>query len=155
MDFSQRRRVDTGTSVGQGTGQQHHAPVNRAPSVRSLRKPRHAGLFEAVHRLDTGLDPATRDELARWIRDQYTVEYGDIPLGFVSKCYLGPPYVDHRMDLLHDILDHFSLGQTMPEPFEGARMLARSGTYAYVEVFASGLVVPVMEDGTPVVPTSG
>ena len=72
-------------------------------------------------------------------------------MGFVAKCYLGPPYVDHRMDLLHDILDHYSVVQSMPEPFEGARMLARSGTYAYIEVYGSGLLVPVLEDGTVVV----
>lgn len=149
MESSQRRRLETvpASTVGQGRRTQSSG----SPSVKNLRKPRHAGLFDALHRLDTGLDPATRDELARWIRDQYTVEYGDIPLGFVSRCYLGPPYVDHWMDLMHNILDHFSAGQAMPEPFEGARMLARASTYAFIEVYASGRLIPVMEDGTPVV----
>jgi hypothetical protein len=151
MDFSQRRRVDQGMTPGLRQAKQTTSRQARTPSVRNLRKPRHGGLLEAIHRLDAGLDQATRDELARWIRDQYTVEYGDIPMGFVAKCYLGPPYVDHRLDLMHDILDHHSIGQPMPEPFEGARMLARSGSYTYIEVYSSGLFVPVMEDGTAVV----
>ena len=152
MEFRQRRRIDTGQDGGLQRGlQSGQAVAGTAPSVRNLRKPRHAGLFEAVHRLDVGLDPGARDELARWIRDQYAVDYGDIPMGFVAQCYLGLPYVDHRLDLLHDILDHFSAVQAMPQLFEGARMLARSGAYAYVEVYASGLVAPVLPDGTVVV----
>lgn len=151
MDFSQRRRVDVGLSSA--TPSVRTFGGTRTTSRRNLRPSRQAGLLEAIHRLDAGLDPATRDELVRWIRNQYTVEYGDIPLGLVSKCYLGPPYVDHRMDLLHNILDHFSPTQAMPEPFDGARMLVRSGTYAFIEVYGSGLLVPIMDDGTPVVTT--
>jgi hypothetical protein len=40
----------------------------------------------------------------------------------------------------------------MPEPFSKARMLARSGGYAFVEVFSDGLILPVLEDGTVVRP---
>jgi hypothetical protein len=149
MEATQRRHVGT-TRTSDGAQTRSAAP--NAGAATGLRKPRHAGLFEAIHRLDTGLDPVARDELARWIRDQYTAEYGDVPLGFVSTCHLGPPYVEHRLSLTHDIVEHFSPGQAMPEPFEGARMLTRSGSYAYIEIYGSGLMVPVMTDGTPVVP---
>lgn len=40
----------------------------------------------------------------------------------------------------------------MPEPFDRARMLARSDGYLYVEVFSDGLTVPVRPDGTVVRP---
>jgi hypothetical protein len=39
----------------------------------------------------------------------------------------------------------------MPEPFAQARMLVRTGAYAFVEVYASGELHPVRQDGTVVV----
>ena len=146
MEFRQRHRSDTGRGGGQT------APAfGTALSVRNLRHPRQAGLLEAVHRLDARLDPGARDELARWIRDQYPVESGAIPIGLVAPCHFGPPYVDHRLDLLDGVLEHCSAVQAMPQPFEGPRMLARSGAYAYVEVNAGGLVALVLPDGDVVV----
>jgi len=121
-------------------------------TLRDLRRPRHAGLFEAVHRIDAQLDEASRRELEGWIGDQYSVEYGDVPLGFVALCHLGPPYVDHRLDLLHSIVEHYGAGDSMPEPFAQARMLARTGAYPFVEVYGSGQIIPVRADGSIVVP---
>ncbi|MEN3608651.1 hypothetical protein [Plantactinospora sp. ZYX-F-223] len=123
--------------------------------MRRARKPRHSGLFAAVSRLDTEIDPAARAELARWVREQYETEYGDIPLGFMARCYLGPPYVDHRLDLLHDIVEHFAPADGVPEPFAQARMLARNDAYAFVEVYASGEIRPVFADGTVVSDSGG
>jgi hypothetical protein len=105
----------------------------------------------AVHRLDATVDQATRDELARWIQGEYLNEIGDMPLGFVAPCGLGPPYVDHILDLGHTIVNHYASADPMPEPFEQARMLVRSGAYAYAEVYLTGTVVPVLADGSPVV----
>ena len=148
MDFSQRRRVEN----------RRDAPtvdVSRdqhllRPPQRATRKPRHAGIFEAVHRLDGNLDAATRAELARWIRDEYASEFGDIPLGFVATCHLGPPFVDHRLDLFQSILDHYAPADIMPDPYAKARMLVRTGAYAFIEVYASGDLRPVMADGSVV-----
>jgi hypothetical protein len=100
--------------------------------------------------LDTRLGAADRAELAKWIRDQYETEYGDIPLGLVAVCHLGPPYVDHRMDLFQSILEHYAPADVMPDPFAAARMLVRTGAYAFVEVYASGKVSPVRDDGSVV-----
>ena len=47
---------------------------------------------------------------------------------------------------------HFAPAEPMPEPFGAARMLARSGGYAYVEVYGDGLILPVLDDGTVVRP---
>jgi hypothetical protein len=148
MEFSQRRRVEFGADLkGAATrnvGQSLFAPT------KNLRKPRHSGIFDAVHRFDTRLDPAAREALARWVREQYETEIGDIPLGFVAECHLGPPYVDHRLDLLQSIVDHFALGDMMPEPYAQARMLVRTGAYEFVEVYASGKLLPVRADGSVV-----
>jgi hypothetical protein len=118
------------------------------PGVRNIRKLRHSGFFEAVMRLDTQIGPAQREALARWIQEEYAREIGDIPIGFVAECHLGPPYVDHRLDLFHSIVDHYSASDAMPEPFAAARMLVRSGAYAFVEVFASGEMHAVFPDGS-------
>ena len=145
VDFRQSRRVFQDTSASA------QRQANTAGTVRNLRKPRSAEVVAAVHRLDATIDQSARDELARWIRNEYFNEIGDLPLGFVAECGLGPPYVDHILDLGHTIVDHYASADPMPEPFAAARMLARSGAYAYVEVYLSGTVVPVLANGSPVV----
>jgi hypothetical protein len=94
------------------------------------------------------LDEATRHEVAKWIGEQYVAEYGSALLGMVAVCYLGPPYVDHRLDLFGGIIDHFAASEPMPAPYEAARMLARSGAYAFVEIHSDGRIVPVTDDGS-------
>jgi len=134
--------VGTDSSVG---------AKSATPGVRTrvnLQKARHSGLFEAIHRLDAQIDEASRRELAAWITDQYTREYGDVPLGFLARCYLGAPYVDHRLDLLQSIAEHFTPDSVVPAPYDRARSLARSNAYEFIEVYASGTLVPVRVDGT-------
>ncbi|MFE0516452.1 hypothetical protein [Streptomyces sp. NPDC058964] len=130
------------------------APGGPAPGLarRELHQPRSGQLLDAVRRLDAGLDDQACRSLAEWVREQYTTSYGSVPLGFVARCHLGPPYVDHQLSLFHVIVRHFAPAEQMPEPFSAARMLARSGGYAYVEVHADGLILPVLEDGTVVRP---
>jgi hypothetical protein len=119
------------------------------PLTQQRAKKRHSGLFQAIRQLDSGLDVESQKQLAKWIGDQYAIEYGSTVLGMVAVCYLGPPYVDHRLDLLGSIVEHYAPFDAMPPPFDGARMLARSGSYAFVEVHSNGELVPVFEDGTP------
>lgn len=119
--------------------------------VRGIRARRSAGLIDAVHRLDAALDQATRDAIAAYIRAGYERDIGDLPVGFVAPCGLGPPYVDHILDLGQTIVEHYGPADAMPEPFARARMLVRSGAYAYVEVYLSGTVVPVLGDGSAVI----
>jgi hypothetical protein len=118
------------------------------PQDHLRRKPRHAGIFQAVQALDTELDEATRHEVARWIGEQYAAEYGSALLGLVAKCYLGPPFIDHRLDLFGAIVEHYAPSDPMPAPYDNARMLARSGAYAFVEVHSDGSIVPVHDDGS-------
>ncbi|KUN85783.1 hypothetical protein AQJ66_12565 [Streptomyces bungoensis] len=114
--------------------------------------PRSRKLLDAVGRLDAGLDERACGALADWVREEYATSYGAVPLGFVARCYLGPPYVDHQLNLFHVIVRHFPPAEPMPEPFSAARMLARSGGYACVEVYEDGLLLPVLDDGTVVRP---
>jgi hypothetical protein len=148
MNFQQRRRVETHIDPRAALGQDRRPSL---PAQQQRRKPRHAGILEAVHRLDAGLDAASRAELGAWIRGQYESELGDVPLGLFSLCHLGPPYVDHRLDLWQSILEHYAPADVVPEPFAQARMLVRSGAYEFVEVYASGELRPVLADGSVVV----
>ncbi|GHJ48948.1 hypothetical protein Cs7R123_62900 [Catellatospora sp. TT07R-123] len=156
MDESLRRRVEfPGTSSGLSgyTGRERSAEAAAAqqPLVRDLRRPRSAALLDAVHRLDVEINQAARADLARWIREAYEHELGDIPLGFVAQCHLGPPYVDHILDLFQNIVEHYAPADRMPDPHAQARMLVRTGAYAYVEIWGSGAIHPVLPDGTVVI----
>jgi hypothetical protein len=146
VDFRQPRRLFPNARAPV----ERRGSAERTGAVRNMRKPRSAGLVAAVHRIDATIDQATRDELARWIQGEYVNEIGDMPLGFVALCGLGPPYVDHILDLGHTIVNHYASADPMPEPFERARMLVRSGAYAYAEVYLTGTVVPVLADGSPI-----
>ncbi|MEV0178101.1 hypothetical protein AB0I54_02170 [Streptomyces sp. NPDC050625] len=154
MGYTERPRRIVRPTLGTGQSHASAAPAAPAPGIarRELYGPRSAPLLEAVRRLDAGLDEQASRSLADWVREQYTTSYGSVPLGFVARCYLGPPYVDHQLNLFHVIVRHFAPAEQMPEPFSAARMLARSGGYAYVEVYADGLVLPVLDDGTVVRP---
>ncbi|MFI2612159.1 hypothetical protein [Kitasatospora sp. NPDC018619] len=128
------------------------ARTTRSGASADQLRPRPQDLLEAVRRLDAGLDPAACAELSGWLREHYRTAYGDVPLGLLATCYLGPPYVDHLMDLFQVILQHFTPGDRLPEPFGSARMIVRTGAYAFVEVYSSGLVLPVLRDGSVVRP---
>lgn len=148
MDFSQRRRVDTSRDSSSVLGSRSGNLAR--PPRHAIRAPRHAGIFEAIHRIDAHLDDAVRAELAHWIRNEYENEFGDVPLGFVARCHLGPPFVDHRLDLMHSILDHYAPSDPMPQPYAQARTLVRTGAYAFIEIYASGQFRPVLADGSVV-----
>lgn len=150
-----RRIVQTGGQLTPGLGKEQHtarASGTAGPQQRELYRARARPLLDALTRLDAGLDEEARRQLAEWIRDEYQGAYADAPLGLVARCHLGPPYIDHVLNLFHVILRHFSPAEPMPEPFAQARMLARSGGYAYVEVYDGGLILPVLADGTVIRP---
>ena len=165
MDFRQRPQkteVTGGSLFDSATFKESFArksaqasPTGRA--LQSTQKPRSAELIAAIHQIDASIDDAVNRDLADWIRDEYQQQFGsdDIPLGFVAVCYLGPPRVEHQLNLMHRITGHFSAAQPMPQPFQQCRMLVRSGSYEYVEVYASGQTIPIRADGTPVLPTGG
>ena len=67
-----------------------------------------------------------------------------------AKCYLGPPFVDHKLDLFGSILQHFSPSEDPGYPYSQARGLVRSGSYAFIEIYSDGKIVPILPDGTAV-----
>lgn len=124
------------------------------PAARtvSIRAPRGRELVERIGDLDTELSDSAREEIVAWISNAYASRIGSVPVGFIARCHLGPPYIDHRLGLTHAILEHFRPQDTPPAPFGSGRSLARSRAYAYIEVYDDGTLIPVREDGTIVPP---
>jgi hypothetical protein len=147
MEFRRRRRVEMSLDPRAATTGREQL---FRPAQKQVRKPRHAGLLDAVRRLDAALDPAVRAQLAEWIRAEYESEFGDVPLGMFALCHLGPPYIDHRLDLWQSIVEHYAPADAVPEPFNQARMLVRTDAYDFVEVYASGELRPILKDGSVV-----
>ncbi|MGW4974033.1 hypothetical protein ACWEP3_29800, partial [Streptomyces albidoflavus] len=141
---------------GDGAGVRGDVPdgVAAAPVAvgAGLFRNRSAALLGTVARLDQAVDEEAARRFAESAAGAYAEEFGAVPLGLVARCLLGPPYVDHILNLSGVIVRHFAPHTAMPEPFDRARMLARSDGYLYVEVFSDGLTVPVRPDGTVVRP---
>lgn len=119
----------------------------RSLQVEKIRAPRHAGLFEAIQRLDTQMDQQARRELLDWVQAEYEQNFGRVPIGMVAACYLGAPFVDHMLDLTGNILEHYAAAQSMPAPFAKARSLARHKAFAFIEVYSDGSLMPVSHNG--------
>lgn len=118
------------------------------PSPRRNRKRRRSQeLVAAVQRLDTATDPQTRRELAAFIDSLYEAQDLSAPVALFSTCYLGSPYLDHVMALEGEILQHYVHTEKIPEAYVGARELARSRAYAFIEIYEDGSVIPIRESG--------
>ena len=109
---TQRRRIQT-RATADLTGSTALAPATvpsqalRAPSPferNQRRRPRSAELVQAVLNLDMTQDAAYRAELIDWIEAAYAERMGGVLLGLFARCYLGAPYVDHRLTIVGRIL---------------------------------------------------
>lgn len=118
----------------------------RARSVRRSRE-----LIDAVLSLDTASDDESRRDLVNWINGVYEGRDGGVLLGLFGRCYLGEPFVDHRMTLDGGIVEHFKDADAIPPAFAAARALARSPSYIYIEVYSDGQIVPIRSDGAPAI----
>lgn len=118
---------------------------------RRRRQRRSPGLLEAVSRLDAEPSLEAQAKIMEWLRKEYEERGGGPLIGLFSRCYLGPPYVDHMLNLLGQICEHYSLGESPESPYLPARALVQNRAYAYVEVYADGAVIPVRTDGTQAV----
>lgn len=106
---------------------------------RYLRKKRSKAYMDALCGLDAG-GHVHNQEKANAIIDAIRNEFPDIELqgvllGIVSVCYLGKPYEVHTIDITGDIIEHFKIGQSLPNGLEKARTLALRGGYEFIEVY--------------------
>ncbi|MFC0313984.1 hypothetical protein ACFQNE_05760 [Gordonia phosphorivorans] len=130
-------------SVGSVSGLAVHQRINR-------QKRRSMELLNAVRQLDVVADPSAYQQIMNWIRADYEARQGGTIMGLFAQCFLGAPYVDHRLDLMGSICEHFSRGDSVPMPYAQARGLAQSGAYAHIELYTDGAMVPILPDGTAV-----
>ncbi|WP_216586805.1 hypothetical protein [Streptomyces brasiliscabiei] len=144
--------VPPGTSIGPHAPRVAAPPATGPAATRELFATRTPELLGRVRRLDAAVDDAAVQDIAAWLREEYVGRGAPVPVGYVAPCLLGSPYVDHRLGLDGRILGHCAAHDVMPPPFDAARMLARSGAYAFVEVYTDGLVLPVLPDGGVVRP---
>jgi hypothetical protein len=118
---------------------QQSQQMNKMVLDRLLRKTRSKEYMEALHKLDAGGHVHNRQkvqEIIDAIQNEFPeVELSGVLLGFVSVCYLGKPYEVHTLDMTGEIIEHYKIGQTLPNGLEKARALALRGGYEFIEVY--------------------
>lgn len=117
--------------------------------LQNRRKIRSQEIMQAVHNIDHTQDDAYRVQLIQWLEQAYADQMGGVLVGLFSRCYLGAPYIDHRLSLAGNIIEHYCHDQTPPPPYDRARPFIRSGAYEFVEIYSDGEVVPISPNGTP------
>lgn len=146
----QRRRIlsDNTTDLA---GRAVVQPPKSLPLTNRNRSRRRSGeLLSAIAKFDAATDPETRRKLAEFVQNIYEEEDLGQPVALFSTCYLGHPYLDHVMSLDGEILTHFKRNERLSPDLEPARALARSGAYAFIELYDNGSMIPVRETGQPV-----
>jgi hypothetical protein len=139
LDINFRKSISTELKSG---------PVT---SDRVLLQKRSSKFIQALTSLDTGTLTDTKGfaELIDKLKNEFG-ELGitEIPLGIVSKCYLGHPYEVHVLDLSGtQIINHYKRGESLPPLLEKARNLAIGNQYVLIEVYAAKMIL-VKSDGT-------
>ncbi|WP_291140518.1 hypothetical protein [Flavobacterium sp. UBA7680] len=120
-------------------------------SDRDLLKKRSKKYLDLIAGLDakTLTDTKGMDELIKAIQEEFgTAELSNLPLGILSKCFLGHPYEVHTLDLSgSQIIKHYKITETMEAEFEKARSVAKHNAYAMVEIYKDKIIL-IREDGT-------
>lgn len=135
-----KQQTKTQTKVVSNTSQaQQTQQMNKLQIDRMLRNPRSKEYMEALRKLDVGghtHNKAKVDEIIDTIRNEFPeVEIQGIMLGIVSTCYLGKPYEVHTLDVAGQIIEHYQVGQELPNGMEKARSIALRGGYDFIEVY--------------------
>ncbi|MCF6389346.1 hypothetical protein L2K20_20420 [Mycobacterium sp. MBM] len=140
----------TRMSVPTQSGRSNILPGVDNIALANRIKPRRAELLQVLTQVDASVDQVAQTQIMEWIREEYEARQGGEVIGMFAKCYLGPPFVDHKLDLFGSILQHFSPAQDPGYPYSQARGLVRSGSYAFIEIYSDGKIVPILPDGTAV-----
>jgi hypothetical protein len=117
--------------------------------LEARRERRPVELVRVISQLDAYQQAAQLDSAAAWIAHQYTIQDLGHLIGLFQQCSLGPPLVDHQLDLASLNLEHFTTGSIPPGPYPAARLLAAGDGCLYVEVYADGRLIPIGHDGRP------
>lgn len=137
-------------------------PLNPATSNLShqavqarLRQKRSKSYLDAVTQLDAGghlCGTQSVEALLEAIRQELPdIAVDALPVGIVSKCYLGPPYEVHTLDLSGGIIRHYKVGEGLPALMERARTLAVHPIYAFIEVYSTKLIAVSANGKTAVI----
>ena len=116
---------------------------------KTLFKKRSENYFKLVNKLDEGVINST--EQIQEIIDQIQKELGipeihQMPIGIMSKCFLGHPYEVHILDMAGNIIRHYKIGEKMEPLFEPYRRLAIHNAYATIEIYKDKVLL-VKENG--------
>ena len=138
----QKTETKTNTILDVRSNQQQKQQTQQMDKMkldRLLRQPRSKQYMDALHKLDAGGHVHNRNKvnsIIDAIKQEFPeVEIAGILLGYVSKCYLGNPYEVHTLDIGGGIIEHFKVGQNLPNGMEKARSVAIRGGYDFIEVY--------------------
>jgi hypothetical protein len=145
-------RVDTAQQVRLGTAKAAaFAHLSPAAIEARLREKRSPSYVEAMKRLDAGAhahDAEAAESFINAIRQELPeLSIDQLPIGIVSRCYLGDPYEVHTLGRDGMIIQHYKRWEPLPGPLEGARGLSLHPGYAFVEVYPDKLIA-VSENGS-------
>ena len=147
----QRQKTDTRLDIRTTQKQKSGTRLSQMEIERVLNRKRSKEYVEAMKRLDAGGHMHNQrmvEELVKLIQEEMPeIELDMGPIGIVSKCYLGDPYVVHTLDVNGAIIEHFESYRNMPGELERARKLACSGFYAFIEVYHNSMRA-VKDDGS-------
>jgi len=138
--------------------EQNNIDLNRKSNIttgfvsdRDLLKQRSKKYMELIGKIDAHnlADTKGMDELLKAIQEEFgTASLVSLPLGIVSKCFLGHPFEVHTIDLTGNIIiNHYKTSEVMLADFEKARTLAIHNSYAMVEVYKDKMIL-IREDGS-------
>lgn len=138
-----QQRSGLGLSLDQGAAMKQQDDRKQQMQLkRALKKKRSSDYMSTVQLIDSGgqtLNQASFDQLI----NELIADLGPLDpslaglIGIIDKCYLGDPYEVHMLDMNQNIIEHYEKGRPLPGALEKYRGMAASGSYAFIEVYAS------------------
>ncbi|WP_430222239.1 hypothetical protein [Paenalcaligenes sp. Me131] len=120
-----------------------------------LRQKRSTAYIEAMTTLDAGGHVHSQTQTQALV-DAMHAEFPDVqieglPIGIISKCYLGEPFEVHTLDYVGQIIQHYKKGAPLPKGMEAARSLARLPHYSFIEVYTDKLITVSQSGQTAII----
>ena len=116
-----------------------------------LRKSRSKQYLDTIAKLDAGgcsHDKAVFNAFLEALLEELPeITIDALPVGIISKCYLGDPYEVHTVDRLGSVIHHYKFSEPLPALMAGARSLAANPRYLFIEVYRDKFIA-VSESGS-------